>query len=296
MKLPPANEATASVIGRISCLCAQRRRLRPGFGKVGRSGGGRKGTEGGAGEPPSTGEDEKPRTVSRRGRRLLSVKLREESQVLARCRLREQMRRRRVHSCHPPVLVLPERRRIIDVHLDQVLVEAVVAAVPAALTVQKGAVLGAHVRAHQAGPRLRSPCRAEQVVLGPLRELRIRLVSGEVAETRPFENKGANLCDVVGRCAAVLLHRVEVDGAVGHAAGRVKGHAETVGECLRLLEERFDFLRVGPQVLVRPLEQIIAWFVSERGRGGRSDAEKGGASPERRPPRYRMLVSKREIP
>lgn len=202
----------------------------------------------------------------------------------------------RVHCSHPAVLVLAKRPWVIHVHLDQVLVEAIVVTRPATAAIQETAVLGANECANQTGPSLGSSLGTQQIVLRLLRQGSIRLVAAQVTEMGPFKNQCANFSNVVPVSAAVLLGWVQKDGWVGDAAGRVKCHAETVSKCLRLLQEGIDSFGISSEVLVRTLEQVITWTDEQLALQSVEILALSINLPDRRPPRYRMLVSNSEMP
>lgn len=164
------------------------------------------------------------------GLRGLAVKLAQECEVLARGRVRGEVLHCRVGGGDPAIAVEAIALRVVDVHLDEVLVEAVIAAGPAAVAVEERAVLGADVGADQAGPGLGAALGREQVRLAPVGELRILGVARQVAQARPLEDQGADLGQVAAGGAADAARGVQDQVAVGNAARRVKGEADRVGQ------------------------------------------------------------------
>lgn len=111
----------------------------------------------------------------------LAVVSRQEGQVASGRGVRGEVLDGRVGGRHPAVLVEGELFRVVEVHLDEVLVEAVGAASPAASLVLERAVGDGDGVPDQAGERLGLALWLDQVLLGFLGELRIRLVAREVA-------------------------------------------------------------------------------------------------------------------
>lgn len=139
----------------------------------------------------------------------------------------------------PPVLVVLEPRRIVHEHLDQVLVEAVDAADPAAEIPREPARRDVDLDADQARVRLaEGALRVDKVGLPALGELAVLRVAGQVGQAGPLEHEGADLGDVVvGGVVGGAV--VDVDVVRGDAGGRVEAEFDRVGERLGLLEERF---------------------------------------------------------
>lgn len=111
----------------------------------------------------------------------LAVVSRQEGQVASGRGVRGEVLDGRVGGRHPAVLVEGELFRVVEVHLDEVLVEAVGAAAPAAALVLERAVGDGDGVPDQAGERLGLALWLDEVLLGFLGELRIRLVAREVA-------------------------------------------------------------------------------------------------------------------
>ena len=164
----------------------------------------------------------------------------------------------RVGSLDPAVSVLAVRLAVIQVHLDEVLVEAVVVGRPATVTVLERAVLGADKGTNQTGPGFGATGGIEEVALRLCDELGVLVVASQVAEASPLDDEGTNLGNVVAAGVAVARLRVEKDRWVGHTAGRVKGDGETIGESSGLVKKRLNLPRVGREVAVRAIEKIIS--------------------------------------
>lgn len=187
----------------------------------------------------------------------LASVLAQESQVLAGAGVRGEVLNSRVSSLDPAISVLAVRLAIIQVHLDEVLVEAVVVGRPATIAVLERAVLGAHKGTNQTGPGLGATGGIEEVALCLCDELGILVVARQVAETSPLENEGTDLGNVVAASAAVARLRVEKDCRVGDTAGGVKGDGKTVGKGPGLIKKRLNLSRVGREVAIRAVEKVI---------------------------------------
>ena len=157
-----------------------------------------------------------------------------ESQVGPARRVGGEILDGRVGSRDPAILVLAEADGIVQVHLDQVLVEAVVAADPAAAAVEELAVRDVHVGADQAREGL-TGCRlwVEEVRLALLGQLPVRGIPHDVAQARPLQHQRADGGDAVGR-GTPRARGIEEDRVVGYAARRIKSDLEVVGQVLGL--------------------------------------------------------------
>lgn len=102
--------------------------------------------------------------------------------------MRRKVLHRGVSRKNPSILVLGKGLRVIEVHLDEVFVEAVRATGPATLIVGELAGDGIYRRPHQTGERLGDAGGFEQVLLGPLHEPRVLVVPRKIAQTSPLEN------------------------------------------------------------------------------------------------------------
>jgi len=98
------------------------------------------------------------------------------------------------------VAVVSVSRRIVDVHLEEVLVEAVVAAVPAASGVEEAAVRDCDCGAQEAGEGdIVVWSGGEEVGFRFLGQGTISGVPREVGEVLPFQHEGADGCEFVRR-------------------------------------------------------------------------------------------------
>lgn len=192
--------------------------------------------------------------------RLVTIVALQKSQVWTRGRARSEVLHARVGGQDPSVLVQGKGVRVVDVHLDEVLVEAVGAAAPAAVGVEELAVVEADLAAHHAGEGLAGlGQRVEEVALAALRERRVLVVARQVAQPRPLEHQRAYAGDAVLRLPALAHLGAEDDDAVGHAARRVKGDLEPRGEAGRLADEGVELALVLDEVLSGAIEQVVAF-------------------------------------
>lgn len=153
----------------------------------------------------------------------------QKSQIRPRCRMARQVLDGTLHRRHPPVLVRREPIRVVQVHLDQVLIVAIRPTRPSTRAVDKAAIRDAHVAAQQARKRLAQLRveRVDQVGFALLGELAVRGVAGQVGQPCPFHHEGADGGDAVGGGVG-QAGRVEEDAVVGYACGRVEGEFERV--------------------------------------------------------------------
>jgi len=123
----------------------------------------------------------------------------EEREIGSRSRVRRQVLNGRFHGNDPPLLVLPKPDGVIQVHLDQILVEAVVAAYPAAVAVDKQARGNIHVRTDQTREWL-AKCwlRVEEILLALLCQSTVGFVPCQITETCPFHHQRADGSNTVG--------------------------------------------------------------------------------------------------
>jgi hypothetical protein len=99
----------------------------------------------------------------------------------------------------PAVFVGAEAGWVVDVHLDEVLVKAVVAAVPTTRSVLELASVDVDVGTHKTRPWLGGGwLRAQEVALGFLCQGAICLVSGQVGQASPFHHQSADSSESVG--------------------------------------------------------------------------------------------------
>lgn len=164
----------------------------------------------------------------------------QEGQVLAGGRVGGEVLDGRVGGGDPALLVEAVGCGVVQVHLDEVLVEAVGASGPATVAVEELAVLGADGVAGQTGPGLGSALGLEEMHLALLGELGIGLVASEVGKTGPLEDERAHFSKATAGGAADAGLGVERHVAVSNTAGGVEGNAERVGEAGGLVEESVD--------------------------------------------------------
>lgn len=151
--------------------------------------------------------------------------------------MRNEILNRRVGRQLPPVAVLAKPVRIIQIHLDEVLVEAVGSAAPSSIRIYKLPGLQVDISPQQPRERLtQRRLRPQEVGLGLLCETCVFLITGQVAQAGPFQHQRADGGEAV--CVgASLAGRVEPEVVVGDAAGGVEGDFEVVGEPLCLVED-----------------------------------------------------------
>lgn len=183
--------------------------------------------------------------------------LSQKRQVRPRRGVRDKVLDGRVGGQHPALAVLAEAVGVILVHLDEVLVEAVGAASPSAVGINKLARLEVDVGPEQAGERLaQRPLRPQEIRLAPLRQLRVLGIISQVAEARPFQHQRADGGDAV--CGlAHPARRVEVEVVVWDPAGRVEGDLEVVGQAFGLREDGVHPGRLGDVSTMRAREEVV---------------------------------------
>lgn len=182
-----------------------------------------------------------PPTVSRLVRQLGARVPGQKGEVVARRRVRGEVLDGRVGGRLPARTVLFKCLGVVQVHLDEVLVEAVGAAVPAAGVVDKGARGRVNVGPDQARERLGGPLGRQEVRLAPLGQLGVGGVARQVGQARPLEDQGAGAGEaVLARVDALGRARVEDDVAGGDAAVGAKGDGQSIGQRLGLRQERVD--------------------------------------------------------
>lgn len=154
-------------------------------------------------------------------------------QIRPRRRVAGQILDRAVHRRHPPILVRGKAIRIVQVHLDQILIVAVGAARPSAVAVDEAAIRNTHIAAQQPRERLAQGRveRVDQIGLALLRQLAVGRVAGQVGQARPLHDQSADGGDAIGR-GICQPWGVEVDAVVGDARGRVEGELEVIAQAL----------------------------------------------------------------
>ena len=160
--------------------------------------------------------------------------------------VRDEVLHRGVGGEDPAAFVVGEADRVVQVHLDQVLVEAVIGGAPATTAVDEFARGDLDARAQEAGEGLADELRpgAEKVGFGALGEFAVHRVSCDITEASPLEHEGADGGNAVG-VGAKLAGRAEVEAVIGHPAGGVEGDLEVVGEVHSLLEDGPDGFRLA---------------------------------------------------
>ena len=159
---------------------------------------------------------------------------------------------------NPSVPVELEPVRIVDVHLDQVFVEAVEPTTPAAPRVDERPIVDEYLASQQAGPRLElGRVGVEEVALGLGGELAVLRVPGQVAQPLPLEYEGPGDGKTVLPGASDPRLGVEKDVVVGNSAWGVEGNLEVVCQHDGLFEQGIDGLLVLDHVLVRVIQEVV---------------------------------------
>lgn len=159
----------------------------------------------------------------------------QKGQVRPGCRMARQILDGAVYRRHPSVLVGGEAVRVVEIHLDEVLVVAVGASRPSASAVEEAAIRNAHVAAQQAGKRL-AQCRIErvdQVRFALLRELSVRRVSGEIGKARPFHHQSTDGGHAVARGVGQPWG-IKVDAVIRDSCWCVESEFESISQVLGL--------------------------------------------------------------
>lgn len=128
-------------------------------------------------------------------------------------------------SLHLPVSICTKPRRVVHVHLEQILVERVVATLPAASCVQEQTGRNVNVGSQQTWEGL-TGCRlrVQQVRLAFLGKLGVSLISRKVGQPCPFKNQTSNgRKPIAGRIISAPVTEVEI--VAWYAGGSVKGKA-----------------------------------------------------------------------
>lgn len=183
---------------------------------------------------------------------------RQESQVRTGGRVRGKVLHGRLGSSHPAVLVETKPLGVVDVHLDQVLVEGVVSAIPADGAINKFPGLDINFIADEAREWL-SPLRlgVEQIRLGFLGEFGILIIPSQIRQARPFQNQSAGHGETIG-LGSVIFMTLDVDVVVRNARGSVEGKLQSICQVLGLLQQSFDLGVVLDQVLGGTVEKIVS--------------------------------------
>lgn len=144
---------------------------------------------------------------------------------------------------NPPFLVELEPGGVVDVHLDEVLVEAVESTTPAASGIYERPILDIHTAPHQAGPGLiLGRLRVEEVGLGLVGELAVALVPSKVAQPEPLKDESSGDGKTVLPGALDPWLGVEEEMIIRHPTGRLERNREIVRKDNRLLQQSIDCL------------------------------------------------------
>ena len=171
--------------------------------------------------------------------------------------IRSQVFDRTIGRHDPPVRIVAKARRIIDIHLDQILIKAIIAAVPASSGVHEQPTREIHIGAHEAGKGFVGYRHGVQKVrFGSLHQGAVRRVTGQVGQTLPFEAKSPYNGEPTGRASVGgFVGEVQV---VGWYTGRgIECETQTVRKAFRLREESVDGRGVGSERRQRALEKVI---------------------------------------
>lgn len=199
-------------------------------------------------------------TVTGNGVCGLAIELAEEGQVRTSAGVRGKVSNSGVGGSDPALLVLAVGLGVVQVHLDEVLVEAVSTARPATRAVDELASGNANVGANQTGPGFRRALGVEEMVLALLGKLGVLGVASQVREASPLKNEGAHLGKVGSGGAALAGSRVEGQVTIRDTTGGVEGDGKRVSKAGSLLQKRINLLGVVGKTLVGALEKIVAYI------------------------------------
>ena len=160
----------------------------------------------------------------------------------------------RVGCEDPSVFVTPEPGGIVDIHLDQVLVEAVEPTAPAAPGIQECPIVDIHAAPHQARPWLiLRRLRVEQILLSLRSKLAVSLVSSEIAQAKPLEDESPSDSKPILPGAFPSRFWVKEEMIVGHSTWSIESDFEMICQGDRLTEQGINTLLVRSHLPVWPL-------------------------------------------
>lgn len=133
---------------------------------------------------------------------------------------------------------------LVRPYLDEILVEAVIATIPASNAVHKTSSRDVNIGADKARPRLgRGWTRAEKVALSLLCQSGIRFVPSQVGQASPLEYKGAHSGESIG-LRAIVAAIGEDQVVVRDTGASVESVAQIIRQIECLLQEGVDFARL----------------------------------------------------
>ena len=161
----------------------------------------------------------------------------QEGQVWPAGRVAGQVFDAAVHGLHPSVLVRREPIRVVQVHLDEVLVVAICTSGPTSFRVHEGSIGDAHIGSKEARVRLTDlrVKRVDQVRLTLLGQGVVGIVAREVGKAGPFQDQRADGGQAVGRGVGDPGW-VKIKGVVRDAGSCVEREAQVIAQVLGLLE------------------------------------------------------------